>query len=933
MKLKTKLLLAPLTLSSSLPLVTIAASCSQTDNQYVKARATRTAINSVYSESAYHTDRSNSYGGWSNRNEENLAALLIRKTTKNDAVINNLGNDKYEIVAPSVWGYKLELAGKFIVTDNNGTKQEFDKDDFDVNIEPENGKTYNYAIYQGYSKNPKSINSKEFFKALKTAKKVQIEVKKGVKWVDKKGEETKYEVVAKDFYVSYLRTYSLGVSERVKFAAEDNVDKEKITKLDAATNKILVPNSSFFTNKVRYPNEYLYELFGIESKDFLDESKFLEDDKVTFNKKSTEGTAEFADLIDNLASSQEFNAAPSEYIDEVNKSGNLPNITSKSTEAKFESELVKSLPKDNKLAIAGVYWYGIDPEYTLYAGPYIYEGYSKSTSEEKYVMNTKYADQDWVNSDSSVRTIIQRYQGSGDSEQFKQALWNDFKKGRLTSLPYSLIPTNNTTDVAKHPEKYGVKYYQTLNKSKIGAEQFWNMLPHISVPKTSPTRKGSDGKPAPFDVNNEDDLNEYLKNVTFNDAFSKLLYGVDRKELIKGTVKGEEKLMNLFAGRGLIFRSLITSAFNFEGIAQKVSAHKQKMNISAFALDAKIGGNDVDGHEQENYLRVRYKDINKLSFIGTDYKLSKPVEYQEFFAAQNDAKSELEAFKSPNFVEVKKEMKKLLDEAGIKQNEKVSWTQAFRWVNFNPVLFEQVYKLMPQIINDLDPRLDFKSVKFNSGNELTQFWGHHIHGWSPYTIGGWGYDTNSIGSGFDGMVNVSNADIALMILGLQPTEVKAKETKSNLQKALPELVKMSEALVKFIKEEQSANRIKVRFNVEDLAKLSTEELTTLRDEWTQCSIENGKLKIVNDKQVFTERGAITAKFFNKYVKTLTNEQNIKLLNEFTVYLGVPVESRFTSIAGFVPSLSNKNYIIPFTAAEAQWAMDTKVVVEKTKNNK
>ncbi|WP_429980897.1 OppA family ABC transporter substrate-binding lipoprotein, partial [Mycoplasmopsis bovis] len=88
--------------------------------------------------------------------------------------------------------------------------------------------------------NEKSINSANFEAKLKTAKKLQFVVRRGVHWTNEQGEATKYEIKAKDFYYSWLRTLSVNQSYRIENGGSEELDKQ-------AAEALSDPSSAAFT--------------------------------------------------------------------------------------------------------------------------------------------------------------------------------------------------------------------------------------------------------------------------------------------------------------------------------------------------------------------------------------------------------------------------------------------------------------------------------------------------------------------------------------------------------------------------------------------------------------------------------------------------------------------------------------------------------------
>ncbi|AIA29505.1 putative oligopeptide ABC transporter substrate-binding lipoprotein [Mycoplasmopsis californica] len=927
---KQKLLLTLSAVSSFTSLPLLAASCGQTesapkkrvsDPSYAKLGVVRSGINSEYKETEFLMDTSNSYGGWLDKNKEDTAALLIRKSFSGEPVIEkkdvNEGGaikEVYEIKKPSVWRYKLELASKVILTMKDGSKREFDKDDATLVEKPVNG-LYKLAVYKGVSTDPKSINSTAFQDALKDAVALQFEVKKGVKWVDSKGHKTEYEVVPTDFWISYMRTHLLGAKERAAAANGTNVDTKA---LDKKMTSITSEGSSYYTEKTRYPNRYLFDLFNIDASKIEQEKEFLKDGMVTFHKSEKTDSAHFEQLLKHITSSQEFIAAPSQYIQKVTAEDKIPTLKpyKNSDEAKaFKMDDIKAIPKDNILSRAGIYWYGFNWTDGLYAGPYLYEGYISGSQEERWKINPHYHDAQFVKSPHSIKQSVLKYQGSGgDPVQFKTVLFDEYTKGRVTRLAWSNIPTDKQTDVIKNPEKYGVSYTQSLNKNSLNASQGWNLLPVII------------GVEKPNDASVVKSVKE---TIFYNDNFSKLAYGKTVEEMITDKLKGQSELINLLTGKGVVFRSLLTAAINFDFVASLTTEGQAKMNVMVLAPDSNIGGRDQSSAEIKTP-RDAYEKLNTTTYLTTDFKKGTP-KTQADYASNFGAQSDVDKLKSPHFEALKAEMKKLLDEAGIKEDEKVKWQQTFRYINWSPTKMEIIFKLLPGLYKELDPRLEMSAVKYERA-QAAQWLDQHDNGRSPFTAGGWLYDTNSVGSGIDGMLSTYKATLPFLIVShpLSSEEDKAKQAR--FKEAFPAYYKASEDFNKWIEDQKTKGSIELSIsNLHDLGKLSLGDLHKLHEHLNTYKIEGDKivaLKPEEQKPTYTDLSALSSRFFNEYVPTLTNQQVIDLVNEMNLYFGTVVDERKTiSVKGFSKNLTNDNYAFPYTSADKLWTTDVETKVE------
>ncbi|QSF13625.1 OppA family ABC transporter substrate-binding lipoprotein [Mycoplasma sp. Mirounga ES2805-ORL] len=206
---------------------------------------------SEFKQNAYMADLSASYGNYLNKVEDNTIGVIVRKENLFRPIIEDnfdktTGERTKSIKRPSVWRYKLELGAKVIITLKDGTVKTYDNDSIDIFPEPENvsENTYNFVSYQGWSNNATSINNKQFIKDLKNATKLQLTVKKDVKWQKVEGDkvvQTDYTVSVNDFYTSWLRTKNLSREVR-KDLLEKSFKK-------GATDKAILDNLKKFVGE------------------------------------------------------------------------------------------------------------------------------------------------------------------------------------------------------------------------------------------------------------------------------------------------------------------------------------------------------------------------------------------------------------------------------------------------------------------------------------------------------------------------------------------------------------------------------------------------------------------------------------------------------------------------------------------------------------
>ncbi|AIA29542.1 lipoprotein [Mycoplasmopsis californica] len=139
-----------------------------------------------------------------------ISGIFAQRSTLNDSLTGNyllryayVGESKYDYL--NKYFQKDGISAKFLkfgiidgikIIDSNGTEHIFDTDssnefqnphDF---VKPDINRGYKKYIYQIYSKNKKSINSRHFFNVLKDAKSIEFSIPQNKPWFDNEGKQT-----------------------------------------------------------------------------------------------------------------------------------------------------------------------------------------------------------------------------------------------------------------------------------------------------------------------------------------------------------------------------------------------------------------------------------------------------------------------------------------------------------------------------------------------------------------------------------------------------------------------------------------------------------------------------------------------------------------------------------------------------------------------
>ncbi len=922
---KTKLLwLAPIATALAASPVLAAASCGTMEVTYQKDYMVK-YINTPNSYTAYHADYSASYGGLQSRFTDSTMGMLIRQESFGRPVVENdpLAG-KFIVKKPTFWKYTFELGSKVVFVDNSGQEIVFDSDDADPELVKKDAEgNYPSALEQAKSNNDKSINSKKFdeTRRRRDIKSMKIVVRKGVKWVNSKGEETKYEIKAQDFYYSWMRTWGLTTSARASLVGDPTL----AAKLDEYASEVISPKQYFIPQR-NYPNEYLYGLYGVDSAQFRDPDKLItktsaNEEAVTINKKADEDQPDFYNLFINLTTSYDFVAAPSDYINEHKDGKLLIPFESKQDSGSFRTMLIDELAKlkDDSIAKkAGLYWYGLNDENVLYAGRYYYAGYNKETREESLALNKHY----FVKPDpKAVKKYVIKYaaQDGGDSTTFRNKEFDEFRKGNISSLPWGELTVKSQNKVLREQEKHGFVYAESTNIYESPYWLLWNILPQKIGPKTT-----------------VDSLKQSM-----NDVFSKLVYGVTLNDLVENNnaLRGKEVLEHNIVGSALTFRSLISCSINWSYLVSELTNGNGKAWVNPLTPDSTIGGKEAgknpDGSEYKpTTLRQDYENANTLHAYDKDGNLVKftyngqerteitPELNTDYYA--KGAQSNDDKLKSVAYEAIKAKMKEFLDDFYNKnpnlKGQKIQWNCAHRWLNWTPAKYDVYFPLLEKLIKGLDDRLAPKFVRWSEGEK--DKWNEDlVNGYSGISAFGWGYDINQSGSGFDG---ASGNGLSSALLAIGGPDANSKAIRDKLAKNFPMLAKIAEELYAFISQPKYQSVLSVP--ADKWALLSITDLHDLRFNLESYKWDDIAKKLIPaaDTDNFIDLGSLTSKFFVSWVNNHTNAESTQLSKEFSNYM-LPVWDERKSIlaAGFGNAIISTNFDAPVVGTNNVWVSDIK----------
>lgn len=909
MKKSNKIWLSSLSLlAGAVPLLAVACKDPEAKNKYVFE------YSSPYNPQAFLHDASRSYGSFiSTSTTQHTSVGLVRiesigePEVQSKVIVDESGNvkdTKRYIINPTWTKRSLALASAVVVTDNNGTVTTFDSDEAEVKTPAnaqENGvQYYTSPSVELKSNNEKSINSANFEAKLKTAKKLQFVVRRGVHWTNEQGEATKYEIKAKDFYYSWLRTLYVNQSYRIENGGSEELDKQ-------AAEALSNPSSVAFTDKENYSNDYLFTLFGVDHKKFSVENEFIqkvgEEEAVTFEKIEGKETANFNEFFSkSILQDYTFAPAPSEYIDEANQTGNYPIYNYIGTQTDKTTALVekiKALDKTSKTYISGAYWYGVSLKNTLYSGAY----YIAPQRGQELVLkkNKNYYDKAFVESKNTIEQIVDIYNQGLDVDTFAKRVFDKYKQGKLSQISFSQLKENQRAEILNDAVKYGLRYTKVVNKKRPYYLNF--SQPFI--------------KPIPTGQN--------VSFYGFNDAYAKLVYGSTREQLKNGT----NDPASYISGDGLIFRSLLNAAINWDELASQATNGQAFAWIAKVADGSAIGGSDQssskfktpgDVRERINSLFALKADRSgKIDFGGSLGKELSPSENEE--AAKN-LSTKTEKLKSAGFELIKKELadlfKKFDKENPTLAGQNFEFEYAFPYVNI-PAGYKAAFANIVQTFKELNPRLAI-TVFSTDNKDDPKFDNYRTGGANGTEFVAWSYDYDSIGSGYDGLSWGANFIPTLTWIAANDANDKNKLIKENY----PKLYQLAKDIVKYSKESthewvgsvpfEDLHLVENKFKAQRLPYTANYEFKKNEQGFYTLQRDGaGKPKPWKAPgwKHETEAYAWTAEFWLNYIHEKPNEYAIGLMEELTSFFNVNFTyNTFKQRNEFGQSLVEKKFIVP-----------------------
>ncbi|WP_027334007.1 OppA family ABC transporter substrate-binding lipoprotein [Mycoplasma elephantis] len=905
-------------------------SCNNNDNENIINRRNTliTRYNASRTIEPFFYDFSASYGSMTAGHENTyLSGNFIRyarsgetKITKTPKQVGGAVVYDFKVEKPTLEWLQLDLSSEILLTLWDGTKKYYTNSKHEVTPKWDEKQ----QVLKLSSKDEKSVNNPQFIKDLEKAKSVQFIIR-DVNWTDSNNKETKYKLIADDFYYSWMRTQLLSIKNRIKNGAKDVISEElkngKKTYVDEI-GKLYRGAKTHFSDTSYYPNGYLLELFGVDLEGLDDYNKTVvevensQGQKVkafTFNAspsliKQNEGktgaevqNAKFVDYLKTLCNELVFSPAPSQYIKEVAEANN----EEQTVDDNDIKEKLKSLTGDVKKY--GYYWYGNKREQLLYVSPFIPNGYNSETNTETYTQNKYYWDQGWVNSKNSIKKIQNEYKAAPiDGKEFNDSQFNAFKAGLIDSISYDSLSQSNKDKVDAGIPEFPIQYKQSLNKN----HRLYQLLENI-IPVSDP---------------------ENTNNYSFNTNYAKMIFGYSLDDIKKGVNSDNKDVAtasSFVKGYGKSFRSLVANTINMYAFTAFISNNQNQPLLSGIALDSPWFTN-TEKTPRENLYEINEtyvfdKDGNKLNLSNTtDPKYAITHKDLENFDIHQKTEDKL---RTPFYEKIQKAMKELLDEFYAKNSlantDKIKWTQCYRYTNPDDKT-RQAMDTYKKLVNSLDPRLEFDIIYPKDGKELQQ---QVVYGTGLKEFNGWGYDYEAQGSYYTGLT----ASTSTSLLYVLSTILKEE---GNLQTQLPTLTKLAKLLDKKLSVVPNSNyfipfELKYYSDIPNKFLISNSVNELYRD-------SNGTIRLLDEKNAddkaildarknVGEFNTVLAKIFLDLQGELTVEEHIELIKEInSVYIWDFGTNLQTAIRPR-PVIQTNKYIAPNSSSSVPYYQDLVLV--------
>lgn len=900
-----------------------------------------------------------------------------------------------KVIQPSYESYKFGLANGIVLTFVDSTVKQneinneffekpenkdkffqlvFDSDDSSVIPELSDEKKEETYVITKESKDPKSINNPNVFLKLisdgfvdekidldnpnlkindSTTKKyalvnMGLTFNTGAKWVDSNGNETKYEIQAKDMFYSIKRTWLYDRNYRLSHGGNQELDKYFVDKTSTLKR---------FGQEEKFPNEYLFDFFGIEKDKLYNEDTAIqkvnigtqeETEAFTFwfniydqNGSIDKNTTYFAQEIIKkyLSNALTFSLAPSDYIDEV-----------------FNAKKYNTTPVGEitgEAAKYGIYTYGQTREQTLYASTYI-PTYSVS-GREIFEYNKHYANKEWVKSVEegeiidgklykTINKVIIEYSGGIDGSTFINQSFTSFMSGTLSQIDYSQITdaqkeklygtSNNLNDLILNSEKNGLQATKKVNISSLTSRMVWQANP----------------------INEEGQNIEY----GFNDLYSQIVYGHKIEDLKSGKAS---TTTSYYSGAGFKFRLLIQSSINWQSFISQAFSGTRDVWVSGAAQHAKFSSTDPNSLTPSDF---NESGINDLFFYDKDgnlktLTLKEMKELQEMTAEQIKDKYGEEAaqniqrtkMQSPHFKTIQESMKALLDEFyknnNISSSEKIKFEIAYPFSDQDPIKSEATRYVVEEVINKIDPRIQATFIKPTSRDEMLNSINKRR---TAFQANLWSYDYEGIGSYIAAFASDGGGTNLLSSFAIFSRDIEndgeeyfkdvvidgitikraSKEEITKLQSDFPKYTELAKYVRKQIEEEfgDSLSTIDSKIKIQNWDLINNKDNNALTKFFLEDSSNTNKVNPIVSLPIIFKKFESEASWEKLETPDKKGEGWTQLIKEINAIKGVSIdtESSIELLSKVNYTLYLREYIVPLSKYGVQFYSDFKYEVQK-----
>lgn len=946
-------------------------------------------VNETLNNEGYKYDYSATYGS---PLESNRWSILL-----NNEILHLKSEGKLEydqknkkVISPSYEYLSFSNADALVLTfvKNDVSKSEYESEKFfennknsdkyfqlifnsdDAEITPSNDD--NSFIVKKISNNKRSINSEAFNKIINsghlaskpdldneneqidtsnsnyimTSLGITVDLTKDQKnkWVDSNGNKTKYDICVEDMYYSLMRTKLFDEKYRHENGGSRKIDDYFVDK--TSTTKYFAANQKF-------PNEYLFDFLGIDKNKLYDRKTAIQDVYLN-DKKSKAFTFNFNvwnqnnlnqnfsysinEIIDKyISNSLSLSLAPSQYIDELAKDNSINNTS---------AGQIKDQARE-----FGIYTYAQKRIDTLYSSYYIPT--KAQGTREVFEYNKYHPDQDWVESVEkgqiidgkrvkTINKIIVEYTNGIDSSTFINQSFTSFLNGSISKMDYSLLSdaqkqklygtSNNVDQLIKNSMNNGLQPTKKINISSLTSRMVWQANP----------------------INN--------MNYSFNNDYSKLLYGYTSNELNKGAAVTTN---SYYAGFGFLFRTLVQASINWNEYIAQAYKGTRDVWLSGAAQNAKFTTSDQTGKTPADYFESGVNDLSYLSYdaktkewVQDDVTLKQMIRLSSMTA--DEIKQEYPGvgdniqrrkLQSPNFETIKSSMKKLLDDfynenKGLSGN--IEFQIAYPFADQDQDKCNATEALVQNVINQLDPRIKASFLKPTTREEMLTAVNQKR---GAFNANLWTYDYEGIGSYLSAFVSDGGGTNMINAIGMfakkqsdpdsyfkeitindkNNTTITVsrvdKKTLDKLQKMFPRFTELS-----------SYVRTRIDQILENEWHISDEKHKV--ENWDLISnYENNRiLSYFDNNNIVVELSKIFKEFETESSwekdTTLDSEQKGKiwtdLIKELNSIKGVSIdtESSCDKLENVNYTLFLKEYLIPLSRSGIQFFQDIKYEVKE-----